>query len=142
MIRLAGKIVLHLPWHEPGFNPIEMMWSKLKAYFRKYKFRTVELFLAAVSDLRCIVEPSDAIGSFHRELCYTGPGRPLLDRFYSAEGGGLAGIQNPWEVLDSIRGPGGSGGGTGRRDGAGGRGLAGEVGRMRTAGAPGRRGGG
>lgn len=142
MICLAGKIVLHLSWHEPGFNPIEMMWSKLKAYLRKYKFRTVELFLAALSDLRCIVEPSDATGSFHRELCYTGLGGLLLDRFYSAEGGGLAGFQYPWEALDGIRGPGGSGGGTGRRDGAGGRGLAGEVGRMRTAGVPGRRGGG
>lgn len=133
MICLAGKIVLHLSWHEPGFNPIEMMWSKLKAYLRKYKFRTVELFLAALSDLRCIVEPSDATGSFHRELCYTDPGGLLPERMAVMELMVKALLDLSHSVTDV---------GTGLRDGAGGQGLAGEVGRMRTAGVPGRRGGG
>lgn len=94
--------------------------------------------------------------SFRRKQCYTDPGgllpermavmelmvKALLDLSHSVTEVGLAGFQYPWEALDGIRGLGGSGGGTGRRDGAGGRGLASEVGRMRTAGIPGRRGGG
>lgn len=68
--------------------------------------------------------------------------KALLDSSHSVTDVELAGFQYPWEALDSIRGPGGSGGGTGRRDGAGGRGPAVEVGRKRVAGVPGRRGGG
>lgn len=68
--------------------------------------------------------------------------KALLDLSHSVTDVGLAGFQYPWEALDGIRGPGGSDVGTGRRGGAGGRGLAGEVGRIRAAGVPGWRGGG
>ena len=30
-----GIRYLYLPPYRPGFNPIEKMWSKIKAYFRK-----------------------------------------------------------------------------------------------------------
>lgn len=48
LIRLAGAELLYLPPYSPDFNPIEKMWSKLKAYFRKLKFRSVELLQAAI----------------------------------------------------------------------------------------------
>ena len=34
--------LLYLPLYSPGFNPIEMAFSKLKAFLRKRAARTVE----------------------------------------------------------------------------------------------------
>ena len=38
----AGATLLYLPPYSPDFNPIELMWSKIKAYLRKMKARTKE----------------------------------------------------------------------------------------------------
>ena len=39
-IEQAGASVLYLPPYSPDFNPIEMMWSKIKSLLRKWKART------------------------------------------------------------------------------------------------------
>jgi transposase len=41
-IYAMGASVLFLPQYSPDFNPIELMWSKLKAVLRKLKARTHE----------------------------------------------------------------------------------------------------
>lgn len=64
LIRSAGAEPLHLPPYSPDFNPIEKMWSKLKAYFRKLKLRSVELLCAAVPDAFALVTHSDSFSWF------------------------------------------------------------------------------
>jgi len=51
----AGATVLYLPPYSPDLNPIEMMWSKMKAYLRKVKAKTKDLLEVAIADaLKCI----------------------------------------------------------------------------------------
>lgn len=42
IIESAGIRVVHLPQYSPELNPIENMWSKLKAYLKKMKVKTFE----------------------------------------------------------------------------------------------------
>ena len=64
LIRSAGAEPMYLPPYSPDYNPIEKMWSKLKAYFRKLKLRSVELLCAAVPDAFALVTHSDSFGWF------------------------------------------------------------------------------
>jgi transposase len=64
LIAQAGAEVRFLPAYSPDLNPIEMMWSKLKALLRKAQARTdAELLLAIAAALRCVT-PQDALGWF------------------------------------------------------------------------------
>jgi len=48
---------MYLPPYSPDLNPIEMMWSKMKAYLRKVKARTKTLLEVAIAEaLRSITE--------------------------------------------------------------------------------------
>tara|TARA_B100000683_G_C12386856_1_gene513770 strand:- start:25 stop:375 length:351 start_codon:yes stop_codon:yes gene_type:complete len=42
IIENAGIKVVHLPQYSPELNPIENMWSKLKAFLKKKKVKTFE----------------------------------------------------------------------------------------------------
>jgi transposase len=42
--------VRFLPAYSPDLNPIEMMWSKVKALLRKTEARTNEALLLAIGD--------------------------------------------------------------------------------------------
>ena len=54
----AGATVMYLPPYSPDLNPIEMMWSKMKAILRKAKARTKESLDAAIADaLDCVTLP-------------------------------------------------------------------------------------
>lgn len=44
----CGARVLWLPPYSPDFSPIELMWSKVKAYLRRVKARTQEELEAAI----------------------------------------------------------------------------------------------
>ena len=44
----AGASILYLPPYSPDLNPIELMWSKIKAILRKLKVRSKELLDAAI----------------------------------------------------------------------------------------------
>jgi transposase len=63
-IESAGAFVLYLPPYSPDFNPIEMMWSKIKAILRKLKARTVEALLAALPYAFHAVSTDDIQGWF------------------------------------------------------------------------------
>ena len=59
-IRAAGAEVWFLPPYSPDFNPIEKMWSKIKAFLRKLKARTEQALLAAIAAALKTISASDA----------------------------------------------------------------------------------
>jgi transposase len=61
----AGASVLYLPPYSPDLNPIEMMWSKVKAYLRKTKARTRDLLNDALTEALVLVTPNDILGWFN-----------------------------------------------------------------------------
>jgi len=64
LITQAGAEVRFLPAYSPDLNPIEMMWSKVKALLRKAEARThSDLLLAIAGALRCVTA-QDALGWF------------------------------------------------------------------------------
>ncbi len=48
-IEAAEAYVAYLPPYSPDLNPIEEMWSKIKAYLRKVKARSHDSLLPAIS---------------------------------------------------------------------------------------------
>lgn len=63
-IRQAGAEVRFLPAYSPDLNPIEMMWSKVKALLRKAEARNHPDLLKAIAAALCAVTPQDALGWF------------------------------------------------------------------------------
>ena len=63
-IEATGAILLYLPPYSPDFNPIEKMWSKVKAHIRKIKPRTSAETESAVASALTNVSPADAEGWF------------------------------------------------------------------------------
>jgi transposase/transposase-like protein len=47
-IEAAGVSVKYLPPYSPDLNPIELLWSKVKAILRKFKIRTKDLMDHAI----------------------------------------------------------------------------------------------
>jgi len=64
-ILAVGATVVYLPPYSPDLNPIEMMWSKIKAYLRKIKARTHEELMLAIADAFDLVSTSDILGWFN-----------------------------------------------------------------------------
>jgi transposase len=60
----AGARLRYLPPYSPDLNPIEKMWSKVKALLRKAEPRTVARLWGAVSDAWHKVTASDCKGFF------------------------------------------------------------------------------
>ena len=51
ILESKGMKVLYLPPYSPDLNPIEKMWSKMKAILRSWKIRSLDLLHDAV--IRC-----------------------------------------------------------------------------------------
>jgi transposase len=64
LIQAAGAMTLPLPAYSPDLNPIEKMWSKIKAILRKAKARTFDTLVRAIGDALKTITSSDAIGWF------------------------------------------------------------------------------
>jgi len=64
LIRQAGAEVRFLPAYSPDLNPIEMMWSKVKALLRKAQARSHPDLLQAIASALAAVTPKDALGCF------------------------------------------------------------------------------
>ena len=60
----AQIMLMYLPAYSPDLNPIEMMWSKVKAILRKAKERTEETLIAAIEQAMKEVTPEDCRGWF------------------------------------------------------------------------------
>ena len=66
-IEKAGAKILYLPPYSPDLNPIEMMWSKVKALLRKAKVRAKEHLSSAIADALRSVALSDIYGWFKHD---------------------------------------------------------------------------
>ena len=60
----AGAEVIYLPPYSPDLNPIEMMWSKVKAYLRKVKARTHDELMSSIAEALDLVSCADILGWF------------------------------------------------------------------------------
>ena len=56
---------LYLPPYSPDYNPIEQMWSKIKANMRKQNVRAAALLPEAIGKAFSAIRISDCIGWFH-----------------------------------------------------------------------------
>jgi transposase len=64
LIANAGAEVLFLPAYSPDLNPIEKMWSKIKALLRSAEARTPADLISAIGQALGRVTPKDALGWF------------------------------------------------------------------------------
>jgi len=60
LLEEAGVKVRFLPAYSPDYNPIELMWSKVKALLRKAGARTPMALLSAIGDALQQVTSKDA----------------------------------------------------------------------------------
>jgi len=63
-IESAGAEVLYLPPYSPDFNPIELVFSKLKTLVRKLKLRTMEELWKKLGELGDVFSPSECKNYF------------------------------------------------------------------------------
>ena len=64
VLNASGIKYLYLPPYSPDLNPIEKMWSKIKAYLRKVKVRTAPELPDAIERAFSTVRFSDCLGWF------------------------------------------------------------------------------
>lgn len=64
LIEQVGAQVWFLPPYSPDFNPIEKMWSKVKASLRKACARTQETLYQAIADALATITINDIQGWF------------------------------------------------------------------------------
>jgi len=64
LITQAGAQILFLPAYSPDLNPIEKMWSKIKAFLRAAEARTQEALVQAIAAALQLVTPRDALNWF------------------------------------------------------------------------------
>ena len=63
-VERAGCSLVYLPPYSPDFNPIENMWSKVKAALRKAKARTFDAVVEALGDALRSITHADCQGYF------------------------------------------------------------------------------
>ena len=68
-IQSVGAQVLYLPPYSPDFNPIEMLWSKIKSILRKWKARTLSQLHSSIPKAYSLISLSDIFAWF-REAGY------------------------------------------------------------------------
>jgi len=64
LITAVGAQVLFLPAYSPDLNPIEKMWSKIKALLRTAEARTPTDLIRAIGQALAQVTAQDALGWF------------------------------------------------------------------------------
>ncbi len=64
LIQAVGAEARFLPAYSPDFNPIEKIWSKVKALLRSAEARTPEDLDQAIGSALTKVTPKDARGWF------------------------------------------------------------------------------
>lgn len=65
VIEKAGAHILYLPPYSPDLNPIEQMWSKIKALLRKVKARSLNVLLKALPIAFDSITVRDILGWVH-----------------------------------------------------------------------------
>ena len=77
LIEAADATVLYLPPYSPDFNPIEMIWSKVKGLLRSFAARTIDTLHNAFGRAFAAVTKSDILGCFQHCGYATSEGAPL-----------------------------------------------------------------
>jgi transposase len=77
LIEAAGAMALYLPPYSPDFNPIEMIWSKVKRLLRTIAARTIDALHDAFAQAFAAVTPGDIRRCFQHCGYATGEGAPL-----------------------------------------------------------------
>jgi len=67
MIEEAGATVKYLPPYSPDLNPIEQMWSKIKAFLRKVKTRSVDILMDALPSAFATITVQNILGWFYHD---------------------------------------------------------------------------
>lgn len=70
LLEEAGATLRYLPPYSPDFNPIELMWSKVKTYLRATKARTCDELQTTIAQALAIITPQDTQGFFRH--CFVG----------------------------------------------------------------------
>lgn len=65
VLEQSGIKYLYLPPYSPDLNPIEKLWSKMKAFLRKEKVRIANELPAAIQKAFSTISDSDCEGWFH-----------------------------------------------------------------------------
>jgi transposase len=63
-IHAAGAEVWFLPPYSPDMNPVEQLWSKVKAFLRALEARTLDALITGIRDALRLVTASDVIAWF------------------------------------------------------------------------------
>ena len=61
-IESVGAGVWFLPAYSPDFNPIEQVWSKVKAWLRRAAATTIDELITATADALRAVSAEDCLG--------------------------------------------------------------------------------
>lgn len=69
LIAQTGATLLFLPPYSPQMNPIELAWSKVKHFLKKWMPRTLEELYEAISSALDIVTPQNAEAYFKHCFC-------------------------------------------------------------------------
>ena len=77
LIESAGATLLYLPPYSPDYNPIEMIWSKVKRLLRSAAARTIDALHDAFGAAMDAVTPDDIRGCFRHCGYATTSGAPL-----------------------------------------------------------------
>lgn len=64
LLHSAGAEVLYLPPYSPDLNPIEKLWSKLKAVLRKLRVRSPDALDSAIRFAFSRIFPNDCLAWF------------------------------------------------------------------------------
>jgi transposase len=80
LIAAAGAEVRYLPAYSPDLNPIERLFSKLKAWLRSAKARTVDGLIGAMGEALRAVRPGDILGWFGHSGYGADPSTDTLNR--------------------------------------------------------------
>jgi transposase len=68
-IEAVGAKVEYLPVYSPEFNPIEMMWSQLKSFVRKFRTETMES-LSKTIEIGVSLIHSEFLKNWFTKCCY------------------------------------------------------------------------
>jgi len=77
LVESRGALLLYLPPYSPDFNPIEMIWSKVKRLLRSAAARTIDALHEAFGAAMDAVTTGDILGCFRHCGYATTSGAPL-----------------------------------------------------------------
>lgn len=69
IIESVGASIEYLPVYSPEFNPIEMMWSQIKSFVRKFRTKTIESLIKTI-EIAVSLIPAQFLNNWFTKCCY------------------------------------------------------------------------